>query len=84
MIEFDADTRKNIVEMRIGNDCSVYSAIIGGQEFEDALDTLMDSYFLNDWLKETMTAKLENYFDRTPSMTDEELQRFIGILEDML
>ena len=31
-----------------------------------------------------MRRKLESYFDRTPSMTDEELQRFIEILEDML
>lgn len=52
--------------------------------FEDALDTLLDGYFLNDWLRETMKGKLESYFDRTPEMTDEELQRFIEILEDMI
>lgn len=84
MIELDADTRRNIIEVRIEQDDSSYRAIVGGPSFEEALDGLMDGYFLNDWLKETMKAKVENYFDRTPSMTDEELQRFIEILEDML
>ena len=84
MIEMDADTRRNVIEVRIENDDSSYRAIVGGPSFEEALDGLMDGYFLNDWLKETMKAKVENYFDRTPEMTDEELQRFIGILEDML
>ena len=84
MIELDADTRRNLIEVRIENDDSSYRAIVGGQMFEEALDGLMDGYFLNDWLRETMKSKLESYFDRTPSMTDEELQRFIEILEDML
>ena len=84
MIEFDADTRRNIVEVRIEQDDSSYRAIIGGGDLEEALDSLLDGYFLNDWLRETMKGKLESYFDRTPSMTDEELQRFISILEDML
>ena len=84
MIEFDADTRRNIVEVRIEQDDSSYRAIVGGGSLEEALDGLMDGYFLNDWLKETMKSKVESYFDRTPAMTDEELQRFIEILEDML
>ena len=84
MIEFDADTRRNIVEVRIEQDDSSYRAVVGGDNLEEALDGLMDGYFLNDWLRETVKGKLESYFDRTPSMTDEELQRFIGILEDML
>lgn len=84
MIEFDADTRRNIIEVRIEQDDSSYRAIVGGPSFEEALDTIMDGYFLNDWLKETIKSKVENYFDRTPSMTDEELQRFIEILEAML
>ena len=84
MIEFDADTRRNIVEVRVEQDDSSYRSIVGGASFEEALDGLMDSYFLNDWLRETVKSKLESYFDRTPNMTDEELQRFIEILEDML
>lgn len=84
MIEFDADTRRNIVEVRVEQDDSSYRAVVGGDSLEEALDGLMDGYFLNDWLRETMKGKLESYFDRTPSMTDEELQRFISILEDML
>ena len=84
MIEMDADTRRNVIEVRIENDDSSYRAIVGGPAFEEALDSLLDGYFLNDWLRETMKSKLESYFDRTPSMTDEELQRFIEILEDML
>ncbi len=84
MIEMDADTRRNIIEVRIEQDESSYRAIVGGASFEEALGGLMDGYFLNDWLRETMKSKLESYFDRTPSMTDEELQRFIEILEDML
>ena len=84
MIEFDADTRRNIIEVRIEQDDSSYRAIVGGPSFEEALDGLMDGYFLNDWLRETMKSKVENYFDRTPSMTDAELRRFIEILEAML
>ena len=84
MIEMDPDTRRNVIEIRIENDDSSYRAIVGGPVFEEALDSLLDGYFLNDWLRETMKGKLESYFDRTPSMTDEELQRFIEILEDML
>ena len=84
MIEFNADTRRNLVEVRIEKDSSKYSAIIGGEGFEEALDGLMDGYFLNDWLRETMKSKVANYFDRTPSMTDAELRRFIEILEAML
>ena len=84
MIEFDADTRRNIIEVRIEQDDSSYRAIVGGPSFEEALDGLMDGYFLNDWLRETMKSKVENYFDRTPSMTDAELRRFIEILEVML
>ena len=84
MIEMDPDTRRNVIEIRIENDDSSYRTIVGGPAFEEALDSLLDGYFLNDWLRETMKSKLESYFDRTPSMTDEELQRFIEILEDML
>ena len=84
MIEFDADTRRNIIEVRIEQDDSSYRTIVGGPSFEEALDGLMDGYFLNDWLRETMKSKVENYFDRTPSMTDAELRRFIEILEAML
>ena len=84
MIELDADTHRNVIEVRIESDDSSYRAIVGGSAFEEALDSLMDGYFLNDWLRETMKSKVESYFDRTPSMTDEELQRFIEILEDML
>lgn len=84
MIEFDADTRRNIVEVRIEQDDSSYRAVVGGGSLEEALDGLMDDYFLNDWLRETMKSKLESYFNHTPEMTDEELQRFISILEDML
>lgn len=84
MIEFDADTRRNIIEVRIEQDDSSYRAIVGGPSFEEALDGLMNGYFLNDWLRETMKSKVENYFDRTPSMTDAELRRFIEILEAML
>lgn len=84
MIEAEADTRRNLIHMSITTDDFEFSTTVGGQEFEEALDGLMDGYFLNDWLRETMKGKLESYFDRTPSMSDEELQRFIGILEDML
>ena len=84
MIEFIGDCHANKVTVSIGRPDVDFTAIIGGEGFEDALDGLLDGCFLDDWLRETMTAKLENYFDRTPSMTDEELQRFIGILEDML
>ena len=84
MIEMDPDTRRNVIEIRIENDDNSYRAIVGGPVFEAALDSLLDGYFLNDWLRETMKSKVESYFDRTPSMTDEELQRFIEILEDML
>ncbi len=84
MIEFDTDTRRNIVEVRIEQDDSSYRAVVGGDSLKEALNGLLDGYFLNDWLRETMKSKLESYFDRTPSMTDEELQRFIEILEDML
>lgn len=84
MIEFDADTRRNVVQVVVAKDDVEFTATVPGAGFEGALDTLTDGYFLNDWLRETMKSKLESYFDRTPSMTDEELQRFIGILEDML
>lgn len=84
MIQFDADTRRNVIQVNIANDNVSFSVMVGGQEFEEGLDDLMDGYFLNDWLRETMKAKVESYFDRTPGMTDEELQRFIEILEDML
>lgn len=84
MIGFDADTRRNVIQVNITNDDISFSVMVGGQEFEEALDGLMDDYFLNSWLLETMKGKLKSYFDRTPEMTDKELQRFIGILEDML
>ena len=84
MIEFNADTHRNVVMLVVAKNDVEFTATVGGEGFENALDTLLDGYFLNDWLKETMKAKVENYFDRTPGMTDEELQRFIEILEDML
>ena len=61
-----------------------FSTVVDIQEFEEALDILLDGYLLDDWLRETLKGKLENYFDRTPEMSDEELQRFIGILEEIL
>ena len=84
MIEFDGDTHRNMVHVTIAKDDTEFSTIVGGESFECALDDLMDGYFLNDWLRETMKSKVKSYFDRTPNMTDEELQRFIEILEDML
>lgn len=74
----------NKVQIDIGEGDTNFSAVVDVQEFEDALDTLIDGYLLDDWLRETMKSKLENYFDRTPEMSDEELQRFIGILEEIL
>ena len=74
----------NKVQIDIGEGDLSFSAVVDVQEFEDALDTLLDGYLLDDWLRETLKGKLENYFDRTPEMSDEELQRFIGILEEIL
>lgn len=84
MISFDADTHRNIIQVNISNDDISFSVMVGGQEFEEAPDTLLDGYFLNDWLRETLTAKVKDYFDRHPEMTDAELRRFIEILEAML
>lgn len=84
MIEFDADHRRNLVEVTMNNDGFDFRSMVNGRDFEDALDTLVDKTFLDDWLRETIKAKVENYFDRTPSMTDDELQRFIEILEAMI
>lgn len=83
MIDFYQYSHDKVqIDHEIGD--SSYSAVVDIGEFEDALDTLLDGYLLDDWLKETMKSKVESYFDRTPNMTDEELQRFIEILEDML
>ena len=83
MIEFCQYSHDKVqIDHEIGD--SSYSAVVDISEFEEALDTLLDGYLLDDWLRETMKSKVESYFDRTPNMTDEELQRFIEILEDML
>lgn len=40
--------------------------------------------YIDDWLLEKLTKMAESHFDRTPEMTDEDLNKFKTILEAML
>lgn len=80
MIEFDADCHANNVTVSISRAGVDFTAIIGGDSFEGALDGLMDGYFLDDWLKETMKGKAEHCCDRGV-ISDEQLEIFNQIME---
>lgn len=83
MIEFDANCHTNNVTVSITRAGVDFTAIIGGDSFEGALDGLLDGYFLDDWLKETMKGKAEHCCDRGV-ISDEQLENFLTVLEEII
>lgn len=83
MIEFDDNCHQNTMKVTISKDGIDFTAVIDGSEFENALDTLLDGYFLNDWLKETMEGIAEQCCD-CGTISDDELELFKGILGEIL
>ena len=83
MIEFIDDCHANNVTVSISRAGVDFTAIIGGDSFESALDGLLDGYFLDDWLKETMKGKAEHCCDRGV-ISDEQLEVFKEILEAII
>ena len=60
-----------------------FATVVDIQEFEDALDILLDGYLLDDWLKETMKGKAERCCDRGV-ISDEQLESFLAVLEEII
>lgn len=83
MIEFVDDCHANTVTVSISRTGIDFTAVIGGDEFESALDGLLDGYFLDDWLKETMKGKAEHCCDRGV-ISDEQLENFLTVLEEII
>lgn len=83
MIEFIDDCHANNVTVSISRAGVDFTAVIGGEGFENALDGLLDGYFLDDWLKETIRGKAEHSCDRGV-ISDEQLESFLAILEEIL
>lgn len=83
MIEFIGDCHANNVTVSISRAGVNFTAVIGGDGFENALDGLLDGYFLDDWLKETVRGKAEHCCDRGV-ISDEQLESFLTVLEEIL
>lgn len=83
MIEFDENCHENNVKVTITKEDTDISVIVGGNDFESALDSLMDGYFLDDWLRETMRGKAEHSCDRG-AISDEQLENFLTVLEEII
>ena len=60
-----------------------FSTVVDIQEFEEALDILLDGYLLDDWLKKTMKGKAERCCD-LGKISDEQLENFLTVLEEIL
>ena len=83
MIDFVDDCYANNVTVSISRAGVDFRAMIDGSEFEGALDRLLDGYFLDDWLKETVRGKAEHCCDRGV-ISDEQLESFLTVLEEIL
>ena len=60
-----------------------FATVVDIQEFEDALDILLDGYLLDDWLVETMKGKAERCCD-LGKISDEQKENFLAVLEEII